>query len=234
MSITAIILDLLVIVAFALAVFLGFKRGFISELLHLGGYLITMVGAFFLSRLLSPMIFTHMVRPGLIETITDRLTEAGSGVDIQSAIQEISNRIPDFLQSDLLNGQDLSYFLQGLTGEPGNIAVNLVDTLIQPTVLLLIECLLFLVLFIILRLIIQIVMKVAQGINGVPVVGTINGLFGGLLGLVHAVGYLLVLGMLVNGIILLTNSSLSWLDQTTVDSTNLFLIFYRFNPLTWF
>lgn len=232
---TSIILDCFVIGLLCLCVWVGYRKGLVASIVSLGGYIISLLAATWLGKLFAPMVFERWLRSGMIEKVGEQLASAGSVEELQAAVNQISDKIPGFLNGILFQGQTASDYMASHLGDSASsIAQDLVDQFLGPVTIFLLECILFVLLFAVCRLLVHIILKIAVTINYIPVIGTVNGLLGGCVGVFQAGVYLLLLAMVCEIIILFTHDSLGWLNTQQIESTYLFAMFYRFNPLHFF
>lgn len=233
----AIVLDLAVILIFALSIFLAYRRGFLAAVVRLGGSIGAVILSLVLGKALAPVLFNTAIKPGIVADFTTKLNDAAAGVDWEAAVDQISNTLPDFLDHMMFHGEDVSQSIRGLLLPGGDVAAmagEVVDKFIGPVVILLLEVLLFLVIFFICRLVLRLLLKVFRGVRHIPVLGSINGMLGSLVGVFQAVVTILLLGMAANIVLLLTGDNLPYFNMEIIRSTKLFLVFYYFNPLVMF
>lgn len=87
------------------------------------------------------------------------------------------------------------------------------------------------IIFIIVVILLSLAAKAFKGINKVPVLGTVNKLLGGVLGLAVGLIICLVLVSITAAVISVSGNQLSWMNISIIDRTYLFSIFYKYNFL---
>lgn len=230
-----ILLDFVVVIVFCVCVWVGFRRGFVASILSLGKFFAAMLLSWFISRTLAPMAFNTFFRSATISGVNNQLVSATNLSDLQEAIRKISDYIPDFLNNLIFDGQSISDLIPNQYGAGVyTISESIVDNFIGPLIIILLEVILFAILFIFIRLFFRWLVRVTSGIRRVPVIGTVNGLLGAVMGALLAVAYLMIAGMIIDIIILFTGDGLTAVNMQVINSTNLFLLFYKINPLRLF
>ena len=87
------------------------------------------------------------------------------------------------------------------------------------------------IIFIIVVILLSLAAKAFKGINKVPVIGMVNKLLGGILGLGVGLMICLVLVSVVAAVISVTGNQLQWMNISIIDKTYLFTYFYKYNLL---
>ena len=148
-----------------IAVIIGYaKKGFAGALVHLVGYFVACAGAWLLSDWLSPMI-AEWFRPAIGQQVEQSIAQWQAG-----SPQEVSGF---FTWLQQLTGLELS---------AGNTAQAITDVIVNTGLAALISMILWLVLFSMLMILVRSISGKLRLINRIPVIGTANGFFGGVLG----------------------------------------------------
>ncbi len=223
---TNIILDGIVILTFTLSILLCYKRGFLRSLLKLMGNLLAIVASFFLSKWLAPMIYDSFFK----NSVTQKLQEILMQTPVDNATQLIE-KLPTWIQNQ--NISDL--LIQALNAQTtADATVSIADQILTPFFIFLISCTLFLVFFLLLKFLLLWVYKALGIIGHLPFLSCLNKLLGAFVGIPEAVVILLIFASIFYLIIILTGNHLSWLNDSLINDTNLFFVFYRFNLLHLF
>ena len=101
--------------------------------------------------------------------------------------------------------------------------------MIYPVLYILLQGLLFLLLFAACMVLVHCLAKVLRGVERLPVIGTVNGLLGGVMGALEALVVLFVAAVAVR-LLLDATGGFSWLNASIIDETYLFRHFYYFDP----
>lgn len=114
----------------------------------------------------------------------------------------------------------------------GTIGDRLMNDIIEPTVMIPLKAVVFCVIFAVVSLILSILANISKVINKVPIISSVNGVLGALLGLLEAGVILILVCMITRLIISLTDDSLVFLNEITIEKTYIFRHLYAFDPLT--
>lgn len=115
-----------------------------------------------------------------------------------------------------------------ITGTKDQTARAAEETLVAPAVKWLLRALIFILAMFILRLIISPVADVFKFANRIPVIGPVNALLGGVLGVAQGLLFLYIAALVVKVIINVSGNSLMFFNTQTIEKTKLFIHFYLF------
>ena len=192
------ILDVVVVVIFALTVLAGFKNGFIDSVIGFVGLLAALVVAFFASGAVADGVYTAFVEKPVQTAIVETIEEAaaGTGASLQENLQKAEEALPGFVKS-LMEKNEVSLTALADKAETGvqntgeQIAAAVTDKVVRPAMTMLIRCIAFIVLFIVLMILCSLLGKIiGKIIKHSPFKGP-DKLLGGVLGAVK--GFLWVL-----------------------------------------
>ena len=214
-----VMLALLLVVAFAYA-----RRGFAAGLVQFVGNLASLIGALVLSHQASPLLFEKFFQNGFVTSIQNTLTAEGT-VNIQSTIEKYAGFLPESIK------ESLTASASGLldSGAP-DLAAKLVDEVIAPLLTPIIAIVLFFVAFALCRLLVGLLVAVLTNVNRIPVMGSMNRMFGFLMGLAAGVVDLYLVLCAVWAIIVITGGSIEFLNDQALAGSVTYNIFGRFNP----
>lgn len=234
----AIIWDLLLGLCLIAVIWNCWRQGFVSALLSLIGVVAGYVGAAILSAPISRWIYEALLRENLISGVAQQLPEQVGGFSPESAEQlsqlaqlgdEALEAIHEALeqvgitQMPLGGGESLAdsaqKVLDTLAAGGSTLAEAVVDTVMAPVILFLIQAVCFLVIFSIISLVFRFLVSLGRGVNHIPVVGQLNQLLGLGVGVVKAAieGYIAVLLLML--IVGLTKGSLDFLNYQVLEDT---------------
>ena len=104
-----------------------------------------------------------------------------------------------------------------------------IDHMLRPAFTLVMKTIFFAVIFIVVSCVLDIVARLLKVVNKVPVIGSVNGLLGGVCGLIS----ICVICILVRFIVTLSGGNVLLLNDTAIDSTFIFRYFYNFEFLNF-
>jgi len=114
----------------------------------------------------------------------------------------------------------------------GTLGERIMDDIVEPTVLLPLKVIVFLILFSLVALILNLIANASKIINKIPIISSVNGVLGAVLGAAEAAIALVVICMLIRLVISIWGNSLVFINETTIERTLIFRHIYSFDPLS--
>ncbi len=222
MNTTSILLDVFLVAVVLIFTLVGKHRGFAHTLISFAGFIISILAAVFLSRIISDFVFDSMVR----DMVLSQVEEALSGVPEQGmamAVNEALNSLPNFL-SDIIRTQigDVGSILPNdIISSAQSVAVYLTDNILRPIVVNIMSTALMIIIFILGIIIFGIIANASKLIKFVPIVGSLNAFLGGIVGFAGGVIVIFVLANIMSVIAVVSGGSISFLTPYTVEGTYL-------------
>lgn len=221
-----LIYDIISIAAVSLLIWIGAKNGFANAIIQAGGLILSVVASLALGKILSSLIYTTLVQPGVISAVRESV---GNAVDTESVINGLSeavNSMPwmarkifDFSAAEKALSEN-----NFIDAESAAIAVE--STVIRPVVEPIINTLIFLITIIILVVIVETLAKSSKGVNKIPVVGILNSILGGFTGFVAGMIVILIVAGCVGLYIKLKGENI-YLNEEVISKTYIFRYIYN-------
>ncbi len=118
-----------------------------------------------------------------------------------------------------------------ISGAQADYGEKLIGDIVTPLVLTPLRIIVFFIIFVLVELILNVIAQATKLINRIPVISSVNGFFGAVLGALQGVIMMMLICLAVRFIITLCGDSLVFINQTTIDKTFIFRFFYSFGPL---
>lgn len=169
--------DVIIVAAVAIFTIVGIKKGFVRSCAEFFGSIISLIAASLLGGKLAEWAYNTFFRSGVTEKITRVISKKGAGVD------EIFDSLPNFVvnwMSD--NGVNQKYVENAMAGSKNEIASAVTDV-ISPVFISLIKIFIVIILFILFMIIVRALAMMLSEICRLPILKQINGLLGGVCGL---------------------------------------------------
>lgn len=211
------IYDLIFLAVFAFAAVASWQKGFLASLTELIGAVLGVGIAVWASRTLAPPIYDQFVSGSVSEKVETALAQSGG--DLAAAVQGM-----DFLPETVR--ETLAQLVQGA----GNTLPDQITTALEPVVLPFVQVLLFVVLCMVVRWGFRLLVGLLRHVNGIPLLGGVNRLFGLAMGLVTGALDCWLLALLLWFIASVTAGSLEFLTLNVLDQSVGYGIFGAFNP----
>ncbi len=241
---TPIFLDLLVIAFSCIIVFFAYRKGLIRTVIAVAGYIVAAVLAMFVSNLIAGPIFDRFVEPSVTQTVESAISQHVdvSAVDVdglESQIDQVYDAMPNYLtgmlEQEIGSRQDLQNIIRNAASDGNHgVAKAVVQTGIRPMFVMLIRCVAFSILFGIVMIGVGIISRMLKTVDYIPVLGKLNSVLGGVLGIFQAVFWLYVIALILKIFLDLTGGQNGVINNEVIEGTYIFNIFYKYNPLLTF
>ena len=131
-------------------------------------------------------VFDTLFRPALVERIGESLSSIGNG-DTYTAVQGVLATLPDFVLRALTDaGVTAASITEALSGQSGQASEMIADSL-SPVFVGFLKVLAVIVLFSLFMIVVRIVANALSTAFRLPILSAVNGLLGGVFGLMLAV-----------------------------------------------
>ncbi len=177
--------------------------------------------------------------------LTTELKKNGASDDAEKIQTEMKESVTEKMLTTLLDGwaapetvADILETLQGTTdsingvldvfisGDKSATAQVFEETVLGPAIKGILRVLIFVLLLIVLKLITNPIAGLFKFVNEIPIIGPVNKLFGGVLGIVEGAVIVIIVALLVRLTVFLSEGSLMFLNIDTIDKTYIFKYFY--------
>lgn len=157
-----------------------------------------------------------------------------------SALNNITDSVRKYLPS--LSGSSASdstgvsaarSIVLGMLNSRANLKTAIMDNMIKPECMLVIRTIAFAAIFILVGVVLRIVVSVTGLVTKIPVLNKVNAFLGLVLGLVEGLIVVFVVCLATRLIVSLSSANSILFNQTAIDSTFLFKIFYNFDFLNF-
>lgn len=226
------VLDIILVAAMALTVFLGYRRGFLRTMIQLVGWVAALVVALTLSTPAATFTFDTFFAKG-IET---QLTETFNGIagEPSAMLEGLVEKLPSPIGTALENNPHLLETLENLDESAADtaqsLAVSVANTVVRPLVVSLLQFLIFLVLFLLLLVVIRLLEKLVKPIRKLPLIRQADAILGAVLGALKGVVFVMLLTALLQWLVTMGVTG-NWITADTLKDTALVNWVSQFNPL---
>lgn len=193
------VIDIALIVLLVLVVSASVKKGFLTSLLESLSLAISATLSYFLTPTVSEFIYQKFVYNSVKTKLSETLSKVTSGESLGDKVAELVGNIPAsatrLAEAFGVNINSLADSVTNSSVGTDEALINTVTDKIAYNILIVaIEALVFLVLFILLAVIIKLLAKlIGKAANKLRLVGPLNRLLGGALGLIKAALLILVI-----------------------------------------
>ena len=178
-----IVIDLIVLAIIGLFVLICAKKGFVKTLIESVGVILAIVVAFLITQPVSEAVYDSFIEPSIIESTKEKVPDNAENVQIKIPLDDI----PDYI---IENAESYGVSLDEFISDDGKEVIidgeealqDTVNKTVKPVAVKLISAVSFLFLVIVLVIVFKILAKVLNKLFSFSVVGKLNKLLGGALG----------------------------------------------------
>lgn len=232
----AYILDIAVILIFALAIFIGYKRGFMKTILRLVGVVLALVIASSVSKPAAGWIYDQFLASSIQKQIVAHVPSTDTAT-LESGLQAAMDQMPSSVINALQNfnvgsAEEIVHSLEGqLTGSVETVAATISDKVIRPVAVVLLMLVCFFVLFIVLLIVFLILASLLSKVFKLPGLRQMDGALGAVLGGIEGVLWVLI-AVTVIQLVATSTSSGSFISSADLQNSLLVSKLASINPIT--
>ncbi len=234
MDFIPMIYDLVILIIAFMLISKAMRKGFIASLITTLGYFVSLALAIFGGRFLAKLIFAMFFESPIANSIDSKVSQSFDASSIGGMLDGAVESVPKLFRGIIENQQITSAQMadqigsQVLSGET-TIGVAITQNYIQPIVCIILQIILSAILFSILMFAVKAIGRMARGVKRIPLIGPINKLLGGVLGLAQAVIIVYLISTLAGMLLAAKPDGYEYLNMQIIESTYLFKLFFSFD-----
>ncbi len=219
------ILDVIIILLFVIAVFVGWKLKVSQMLLALLGNIIAVIISAFLGDYLAPIIYDAYIKPDVIESLSQSVSSTTGGY--VSAVKELPAFVKFVLSlCGMSSDADFSQINENLSLSVADAIEASINPMIISVISIILSALIFSLVFLLYRfLIMHFLLKVFK----LPVLSGIDSFLGALCGVLVAIVLVSFFAFLLRTISPYVEHMPFWLSESTIYNSYIFYHFYNGN-----
>ncbi len=164
----------------------GAHRGLIRSAAHFLGAVVAACLSALLGGAVAQWVFDALFRPALVERVGEYLASLGSA-DTYAAVQQVFSSLPEFLLRALDQaGVNAASVTEAMAGQSGQ-AAELIANALAPVFVSFLKVLAVIVLFCLFMVLVRIASNALSMVFHLPLLNVLDGLLGGVFGLLLAV-----------------------------------------------
>ena len=226
-----IVYDILAAILLLYYIYISSRRGFAATVVSFIGYAVAFSAAWAFSKMAAPALFDSFFREGFVKRVSAALEQIPGGLDFAEAAASLLEALPSYIGGMLnIGGYNAGELAQLLGEYSSNTAELVVDQVFAPAITGMLTMILFIVFFSVLMVVIRSLTRFFYGVNRVPLIGPLNSILGGIVGLLTGAVNLFIIITIIQFVLTLTNDSLQFLNKEILEQTYTYRLFLRFNP----
>ncbi len=239
MNFVPIIYDVVIVIIALMFISKAMRKGFIASLITTLGYFVSLALAIFGGRFLANLAFAMFFESPIANSIDSKVSQSFDASSIGNMLGSAVESVPKMFRGIVENQQLTSSQMADEIGSQvisGQMTIGhaITQNYIQPIVCIILQIILSAILFSILMFAVKIISRMARGVKKIPLIGPINKLLGGALGLVQAVIIIYLISLLAGMILTAKPDGYQYLNTHIIESTYLFKLFFSFDAATFF
>ncbi len=217
--------DAVAVIIVFICIIKGAKDGFAKTFVQTVGCVLSVIAALAVGRICASLIYTTTIQPGVIESLESSIENAVDAESVISGLEAAVDGLPA-ISKLFFDFSGVEESLSGMVNfEAAKIASAVEESAIRPVVEPILETLIFVVVFLVLLFVVTLLAKGSKTVNKVPVIGKVNGFFGGAIGLVNGV-ITLAIASAVLRIVININGDSKYISEAVISQTYLFKWIY--------
>lgn len=227
----SVIVDIILVGIILSCVLRAYGDGFFTSAVKLAGSVGSLFAAWYVASNYAQMVFDKILRDVFISRSSAYLQKLAQNVDVKTAITNIIGQWPnDFLNTLFEKFSINTDSLATILTPTAESAVYLVDRIIAPVVIVVLQMVMYILCYIAVRCVCNVMASVFKVINKVPLLGTANKLAGGVAGIAIAGVNIIILSSLLSIIVVLSGNGFEWLNTEVIEGSKILAITMPFNP----
>ena len=230
----ALVIDLAIILIVALVVWRSAVHGFVRTVVELAGYILAATLAFSLAGYVADEIYERAVRPQVVSSVEQSLTDTENQV-VSQQIDSIWNSLPSMVtglaETFGVDREQIGAQLEESVQDGAVYTAEIVsDHILRPVIVNFIRVFCSALLFFLLMLLVRWIARLVNRVFRLPVLSSINSLLGGALGAVKGLVLVFVLTVVIGLAMSTMGGTFLCFNQTVIDQTFLYKFIYGFSP----
>lgn len=214
------IIDLIIVAICIVTVLIFAKKGFVYALVKVVGFVGVFIVATGLGNFLSDYVYNNVIEPNIVSSVMENINNGAKNIS-----DSVYEALPDVIQKNgaLLGITEENFAFTTLSGVVSEADVkSVLDKTVEPILLGLLSSIITLIAFAVLTFLVGYLSKFLNKLFSFSVVGTLNKVLGGIIGLPIGVVYALAFCLALNLIISFTKNGVWIFTAETVDSSTLY------------
>jgi uncharacterized membrane protein required for colicin V production len=228
-----IIYDAVVVAIIFYTVSKAARQGFAVTIVRFIGYFVSWGVAIAFSPIAARYVFDNFFKQTILDAVSKNITSTANTGIISDEIMKAISAMPKIISATLnVDSQAITSSIgKSVEGTTQNLALYMTDNIFAPASTLILRGIFFFIIFAVVSFIINRICSVLRLVNKIPIVGSVNSFFGGLIGLLEGALILTVVAVAVSLLIRLLPEPRTFFSSEVIDNTIIFKHIYNFDPL---
>ena len=171
--------------------------------------------------------------------LTEVLAQNVKNSEVAESVNELIEQVAEAVPALGLEGKTIEDIDNGMVNKvvisvvesSGNPGKAVLDNVAKPIVLVPVRTIVFIILFFLILIVLSVIIKATSIVNKLPLIGKLNSLLGGVLGLVEGLVIVFIIVIVAHMATAVTNNTLIFLNEMTINKSFAFSWVYNFSFL---
>lgn len=227
----SIILDLIVAAIIIFTVMMSAKRGFVRVIIELAGFIAAIFITFTISTPLGNITYDKIIEPPALNAVEDATADSAA-----LSVETLWEAMPEFVQDNAEKiGITKSAIEETLDNNAGSSAKSIAKAVsqqvVKPVVSELLALVYSVIIFILLLVVVKFLAKFVNRIFSFSLVGTLNRVLGGIVGIPKGIIIAILFCLIVTLITMFTSEGFLFFSEEVMDKTVIFKFLYEIIPM---
>lgn len=229
----SIVFDIAVVAIVVLFAIWGYRRGLMRTAFGLVGYIAAAGLSYLLSTPIANWVYNTFIRSATSDFILSSLSDGAKEQGIQTAVDQVIDALPKSIVAFLPESsiKEVTEQLSQATPSNQEIASAVMEHLIYPVAIAIIQLFTVIFLFLLLCIVVKTITKMLKIVDKLPIIGKLNSGLGLVIGLGEAIVFLTFFTGAVAIMIQLSGDQWETVNRSVIEQTYLFRFLYHYNPL---
>lgn len=227
----ATMFDLFTVLLILVYIFKSYNLGFVKTLIYFAGNIISLIISYYFGKILALGAYTMFIASQIeeiaISVATKISTQTAPAMILETLLEQLPESLEETALSYLGGRENAIDFIAQQTSQTYAPINELVTTVLKSLAIFLLQAMFCLILFFICTIAVNIIAKIVGKVFTLPIVGPLNSILGGVLGLLQALIILFIAGFVINAGVMYFANDASSINDGLMQSTHLFKYFYN-------
>lgn len=227
----SIILDLIVLAIIVLTVVMSARRGFVRVIIELAGFIAAIFITFTISTPLGNITYDKIIEPPALNAVED-ITVDSASVSVETLWRSMPKFVQDNAEKLGISKAAIEKTLNNNAGSSAKaVAKTVSQEVVKPVVSELLALIYSVIVFILLLIAVKFLAKFLNRIFSFSVIGTLNRVLGGIVGIPKGIIIAILFCLIVALITMFTSEGFLFFSKDVIDKTVIFKFFSEIIPM---
>ncbi len=226
--VAGLILDAALLLIIILTVIISAKHGFVRSFVEVAGLVVALIIVYNVSTPISETIYNKKIEPAIVRSTQNVVVDSTENT-VDKVWEALPKTIKDFSQKIGIGKENITKNVD-ISDNVAAVTDKASEAVVKPVVTKLLSALIMLVAFVVLVPLVKFLAKFINKLFSISFVGRVNMFFGGALGVIKGIVFAVVFTLIV-GLLVISLDDYYIFTKSAVNSSHIFKYIYGFIPL---